>query len=356
MEKRKTKKSDQDSKNEYQKKDIKLGKLFREDFLKTGLIPEPLRLVFQKQHYALVGNHSAVEICRWTKKSIIDEGFCYKQKFYGIRSHLCCQMTPAVAWCDHQCIFCWRAVEYNLDKTMDKVKLDDPKTIIDGAIEAQRRLLSGFGGNPKTNWKKFKEAQEPMHFAISLSGEPTLYPMLPELIKELHRRGKTSFLVSNGQHPEMIERLINENALPTQLYISLDAPNEQIYRIVNRPLNSDGWERLMKTLELLKEIRGKTRTVIRITLIKGFNDVHPEQYAELIKKANPMFLEVKAYMWVGHSRKRLKLENMPRHEDVKAFAEKLAKALKWQIIDEKPESRVVLVMEHDLPDRVMKFE
>ena len=46
-----------------------------------------------------------------------------------------------------------------------------------------------------------------LFFAISLTGEPTLYPKLPELIKEIHSRGKTSFLVTNGQHPEVLQKL-----------------------------------------------------------------------------------------------------------------------------------------------------
>ncbi len=328
----------------------------RKAFQETGLIPNSLKEVFKRQHYAVVGNNGAVEICRWTKESLKDHGFCYKQQFYGIRSHLCCQMTPAVAWCDHSCVFCWRATQYNLDKSMEKAKIDDPKELIDNAIKAQRMLLTGFKGNPEVNQKKFEEAQEPMHFAISLTGEPTLYPRLPELIRELHARGKTSFLVTNGQHPEMIERLLKEDSLPTQVYLSLDACDEEMYASVNRPLNPDGWQRLMRSLDLLKEIRGKTRTVIRYTAIKGLNMVYPEKFAELILRGNPMFLEVKAYMWVGHSRDRLSIENMPRHEEVRAFAEELAKALNWQIIDEKKESRVVLVMEHDLPERIMHFD
>ena len=80
-------------------------------------------------------------------------------------------------------------------------KWNSPKEIVDSCIKAQIRKLSGFGGNERVNLKKLKEAQEPQHFAISLSGEPTLYPHLSELIKELHKKDKTTFLVTNGQHP-----------------------------------------------------------------------------------------------------------------------------------------------------------
>ncbi|MCD6434911.1 MAG: 4-demethylwyosine synthase TYW1 [Clostridiales bacterium] len=294
----------------------------------------------EKMHYEIVGNHSAVQICTWTKKSLLDEGYCYKQKFYGIQSHRCCQMTPALTFCDQKCVFCWRPHELNQGIEM-KGKIDDPKDIIEGCIQAQRKKLSGFKGNPKINMKKFKEAQNPNQWAISLSGEPTLYPRLGELIDILNKKGDTTFLVTNGLHPEVLEKLAKEDKLPYQLYVSLEAPNKELHKKINIPLLEDSWERLNKTLELLPKLN--CRKVIRLTLIKELNDCCINEFAELIKKANPDFLEIKAYMYVGYSRKRLKLENMPYHKEVKEFSKKLAKELNWKIVDEKEESRVVLL-------------
>src|SRR4030042_6523564 len=134
------------------------------------MIPEKVKKILKKQHYAIVGKHSAVQVCRWTKKSIIDEGVCYKEKFYGIKSHLCCQMSPAVMWCQNRCLHCWRAIELTVGNKLKEI--DNPKKIIDKCIEAQKKMLIGFGGNKKINLKKLKEAMEPMQFAISLSGEP----------------------------------------------------------------------------------------------------------------------------------------------------------------------------------------
>ena len=48
------------------------------------------------------------------------------------------------------------------------------KDLIKKAIVAQRKQISGIKGNKKVNLKKFEEAQEPQHFAISLSGEPLI--------------------------------------------------------------------------------------------------------------------------------------------------------------------------------------
>ena len=211
------------------------------------MLPEKLKEMLKKQHYALVGKHSAVQVCKYTKDSIRGKNFCYKQKFYGIQSHRCVQMTPSTMWCQHRCLFCWRPIEHTLGDVL-KGKTDEPKDIVDGCIQAQKKQLLGFGGNLKADKKKLKEAMEPKHFAISLSGEPTIYPKLSELIKELDKRKITSFVVSNGEIPEMI-RKIN----PTQLYISVDAPNEKLFNKIDRPCNKRyGWKNLIKTLKILK--------------------------------------------------------------------------------------------------------
>ncbi|MFH1500667.1 MAG: 4-demethylwyosine synthase TYW1 [archaeon] len=297
--------------------------------------------ILRKQHYALVGNHSAIQVCRWAKKSLIDDGECYKEKFYGIKSHLCCQCSPAVVWCQNKCLHCWRAIEYTLGEKII-LELDDPKDIIDKLIEAQRKMLSGFKGNNKINMKKFKDAQNPKHFAISLSGEPTIYSKIGELIKELRKRKLTSFLVTNGLMPNRLMELGKKKQLPTQLYISLNYPNEKIFREITRNKSKQAWKNFNKTLELLPKLR--TRKVLRMTLVKDLNMSNTDDYAKLILKASPDFVEVKGFMSVGFARKRLDYERMPNEKEVKEFAKKLSEKLPgYEVLAEKKESRVVLI-------------
>lgn len=314
------------------------------------MIPKKIRKLLKKQHYVLVGNHSAIQVCLWTKQSIRNKDVCYKQKFYGIQSHRCVQMSPAIMWCQHRCLFCWRPIEFTLGDKI-KGKIEEPKYIIDECIKAQKKQLIGFQGNKNVNWKKLQEAFEPKHFAISLAGEPTIYPKISELIKELKKRKITSFLVTNGMLPEVLEKI----EPPTQLYVSVDAPNEEIYKKIDRPITGS-WKKLMKTLKLLPKLNKKTRTVLRLTLVKGINMIEPENYAKLIKIAKPMFVEVKAYMAVGFSRKRLGPVFMPTHSEVKEFAKKVGKYSGYKIIDEKENSRVVLMMKRDRKDRIIKFD
>ncbi len=307
------------------------------------MIPEKVEKVLKKQHYEIVGKHSAVQICRWTKKSMRNEGVCYKEKFYGIKSHLCCQMTPAVMWCPNKCLHCWRAIELTLGSEL-KGEIDSAEKIIDGCIKAQKKLIIGFKGNEKVNIKKFEEAQEPMQFAISLSGEPTVYKNLGELIAELRKRGKTSFLVTNGLYPEKIKELSKKNQLPTQLYISVNTPNKKLYEKFHRSSKKDAWEKLNESLEIMAGFGGKTRTVFRMNLVKDLNMIEPKNYAALIKKANPMFVEIKGFMSVGFARKRIAYEKMPLHEEIVDFSNEILEFLpEYKFLDEKIESRVVLL-------------
>ncbi len=309
-----------------------------------------LKKLLEKQQYGFVGEHSAVKICAWTKKSLLDKGVCYKEKFYGIKSHRCCQITPSVGFCQNRCEICWRPVEFTIGSSMD-FDVDKPEDIIKQSPAIQRKLLSGFGGNKNANKKKLEEAKIPMHYAISLAGEPTLYPKLNELIKTLHKNKKSTFVVTNGLLPNILEKI----EPPTQLYISIDAPTEELLKKIDKPTIKGAWKRLNKSLEVMKKLRKKTRTALRITLVKGKNMVYPEKYAGIIEKADPNFVEVKAYMFVGASRQRMEMENMPYHKDVVEFSNKIAKNSKYKIIYEQPESRVVLMMKKDTKNRIMKF-
>jgi len=304
------------------------------------MIPENVRKVLLKQRYKLVGNHSAAKLCLWTKKSIKTGGkeHCYKEQFYKdieIKSHRCLQCTPAVSFCSLRCQFCWRATELTIGQKIDDE--DESEFIIDGLLEAQKQLLSGLGGILH-NEKYLKEAYKPSNVAISLSGEPTCYSKLSELIEGFHKRNMKTFLVTNGTFPERLEAL---ETLPTQLYVSLCSNSKEMFEKVQKPLLKDAWEKLNKTLEMFPSI--KTRKVVRLTMVKDLNMIEPEKYAKLIEKALPDFVEVKSFMSVGFSRQRLPYSVMPSHEDIKEFAEKIAKSIGYKIADEKRDSRVVLL-------------
>ncbi|MFW6448929.1 MAG: 4-demethylwyosine synthase TYW1 [Halobacteriota archaeon] len=281
-------------------------------------------------------NHTAAQACGWTKNALRGEGRCYKNVFYGIRSHRCIQMTPVVR-CNERCVFCWRDHEGH-GYELEGVEWDDPEAVADASVDLQRKLLSGFGGHDDVPRERFEAAMEPRHVAISLDGEPTLYPYLPELIEAFHDRDITTFLVTNGTRPDVVRACD-----PTQLYVSIDAPERWTFERVVNPLEDDAWERLIETLDVLAD-KTDTRTVARTTLLDGYNMRDPDWYATLYRRADVDFVELKAYMHVGHSQDRLERAVMPEHEAVVAFARAVQSHLPdHPVLKGVPRSRVAML-------------
>jgi len=284
----------------------------------------------RKQGYQFFSPQSsaALKPCLWCKRALAGGEMCYKHQFYGIDSHRCVQLTPTLR-CNQRCLFCWRSFEHEVLHENEC----PPETIIAGIHRFQKKALAGYNAvleNTVTD-ERWKEALEPKHVAISLSGEPTLYRPLPELIDRFNATGFTTFLVSNGTNPEVLDR-----CRPFQMYVSLAAPERETYLKVCRPI-SDTWDQVTESLGLL----GKRRSAVRITLVAGINNHAPEKYAALVQESGARYVEVKGYMYLGYSRKRLKRENMPEHDAVRSFAEKIASGCDYEYHDENRLSRVV---------------
>ena len=318
--------------------------------LKQRVMEERMKK-YEAMGYRFVGprKHSAIKICQWCKSSLRDAGYCYKQKFYDLSSNRCLQMTPTFFVCSENCLFCWRPLRYALPRGQE---WDSPKEIMDSAIEAQREILQGFKGNPRTPLRKFEESQDPKHVAISLSGEPTLYPYIGELIDDIHSRGMTAFLVTNGTLPERLQELLDHDQQPTQLYITLAAPDKETIKKTALPIFEDSWERLQQSLGIMHLFK---RSVIRLTLVRNLNFVNPEGYAGLAEKAQCDFLEVKSFMSVGGARDRLPYSDMLLFPEIQDFARKIEKASNYKIVDEKADSRVVLLTNESSTPRSLFF-
>ncbi len=302
--------------------------------------------IYHKQGYRLLGRnrHSAVKICRWTRESLRSNRVCYKELWYPpVQSHRCMEMTPYIG-CNCHCLYCWRI--HSGDRPglswrefpLKIIELDDPEVIVEDAIEKRRDLLIGFKGNPKVDRKKLEEALKPTMMTMSLTGEPTLYPYISGLVEEAKKRGIITFLVTNGTMPKALERM---DPLPFQLYVSLSAPDKKTYIKVVRPLIRDAWKKVTSTLDILPSL--ETRRVIRLTMIKGLNMLNYKGYAELIEKAEPDFIEVKAYEWVGESQRRLGRESMPFMKDIREAAEKISDLTGYEVRGEYEPSGAVLL-------------
>jgi tRNA wybutosine-synthesizing protein 1 len=253
-------------------------------------------------------------------------------------------MTPVVDKCSQSCEFCWRVTPADIGTTWDQIEVSkeevlEPRELMDAVLMANLRSLGGY--NPEAGAsvsdRKYREAREPKHVAISLAGEPTLYPFLGEFIEEVHNRGMTSFLVTNGLHPSVL----GDITLPTQLYVTLAAPDMETHRELCRPSSSNAWNQLQETQELLHSL--SCRRANRLTLVEEKNLRSPRDYADLILMGEPDFVEVKGYMFLGSSRGRLGPQNTPSHRAIKSFSEKLSALTGYYLQDEQTQSRVTLL-------------
>ena len=297
-----------------------------------------------------VSDHSTVELCHWTKKSFKHEGSCYKHKFYGISTHRCMEFSPAGMHCENRCVYCWRPMEFYDSLEMKPEQVAEPEEILTKLMAERKKLINGYYGDSRNDKQRLDESLLPSHYAISLSGEPTMYPKLPELIKYLNslEATKSIFLVTNGQEPDMIQRLQDEDALPTQLYLSTNAADYESFLKINKPKYDDSWERWNRTLNMLKHLN--TRTVLRVTLIRNYNDQDYmiPAFAKMFKESSPHFVEIKSYMHIGRSTNRLEHSNMLEMEEVKKFSEQVAKQSQiFSIMDESFVSRISILQNNE---------
>lgn len=192
--------------------------------------------------------------------------------------------------------------------------------IVDGALKAHYAMIRQFRSVPGVLDDRYDEALAARHCALSLVGEPIMYPEINRFIRLLHSKGISTFLVTNAQFPDAIETLDPV----TQLYVSVDASSRDALKKIDRPLFRDFWERFLGSLKALSS-KGQ-RTVYRLTLVKSWNSEDVEGYARLVVMGTPDLIEIKGVTYCGTdtmSAASLTMANVPWHEEVVAFGKAL---------------------------------
>ncbi|XP_005620987.1 S-adenosyl-L-methionine-dependent tRNA 4-demethylwyosine synthase TYW1 isoform X1 [Canis lupus baileyi] len=332
VKKEKREKEEQEEKSSLVRNTVK-----NEDSERRTMITPALREALTKQGYQLIGSHSGVKLCRWTKSMLRGRGGCYKHTFYGIESHRCMETTPSLA-CANKCVFCWRH-HTNPVGTEWRWKMDQPEMILKEAIENHQNMIKQFKGVPGVKEERFEEAMMVKHCALSLVGEPIMYPEINRFLKLLHECKISSFLVTNAQFPLEIRNL----KPVTQLYVSVDASTKDSLKKIDRPLFKDFWQRFLNSLKALAA--KQQRTVYRLTLVKAWNVDELQAYAELVSLGNPDFIEVKGVTYCGESSaSSLTMANVPWHEEVIHFVRELVDLIPdYEIACEHEHSNCLLI-------------
>uniref|UniRef100_A0ABI7XJH8 Radical SAM core domain-containing protein n=1 Tax=Felis catus TaxID=9685 RepID=A0ABI7XJH8_FELCA len=252
-------------------------------------------------------------------------------------SHRCMETTPSLA-CANKCVFCWRH-HTNPVGTEWRWKMDQPEMILKEAIENHQNMIKQFKGVPGVREDRFEEGMMVKHCALSLVGEPIMYPEINRFLKLLHECKISSFLVTNAQFPVEIRNL----KPVTQLYVSVDASTKDSLKKIDRPLFKDFWQRFLNSLKALAA--KQQRTVYRLTLVKAWNVDELQAYAELVSLGNPDFIEVKGVTYCGESSaSSLTMANVPWHEEVVHFVRELVALIpNYEIACEHEHSNCLLI-------------
>ncbi|XP_027752103.1 S-adenosyl-L-methionine-dependent tRNA 4-demethylwyosine synthase [Empidonax traillii] len=240
---------------------------------KREMITPALRDALTKQGYKLIGSHSGVKLCRWTKvgplsfSPLVDKT---KLETYSVseKAVKCLKKNLSnsdVATEESRGAVFIKEPEFNAVLeclvsspcrhhtnpvgTEWRWKMDQPELILQEAIENHQNMIKQFRGVSGVKADRFEEALTVKHCALSLVGEPIMYPQINRFVRLLHQHSISSFLVTNAQFPEEIRSL----EPVTQLYVSVDASTRESLRRIDRPLFKDFWQRFLDSLKALAE-------------------------------------------------------------------------------------------------------
>ncbi|XP_068524701.1 S-adenosyl-L-methionine-dependent tRNA 4-demethylwyosine synthase TYW1B-like [Anas acuta] len=76
--------------------------------------------------------------------------------------------------------------------------MDQPEMILQEAIENHQNMIKQFQGVAGVKADRFEEAMTAKHCALSLVGEPIMYPEINRFLKLLHQHNISSFVHSPG--------------------------------------------------------------------------------------------------------------------------------------------------------------
>lgn len=182
-------------------------------------------------------------------------------------------LSPSKKQCNFDCLYC----ELDAAKTVDKMdEFPEVNEIIDA-------IKSSFQAHPKIDV-----------ITVTANGEPTLYPYLEELIKEINtiKKDARTLILSNGAtiyKKETFDALMYFDIVK----LSLDCVSKECFKKLDR--NSKNIE-IEKIVPAMVEFRKKFKNefVLEILVVKDLNDKEKEVNAlyEAIKEINPTRVDI----------------------------------------------------------------
>ena len=182
-------------------------------------------------------------------------------------------LSPDAKQCNFDCIYC----ELKGAKPVDTIQ--NPPLVKEVIASVKEALL------------KHKDIDV---ITLTANGEPTLYPYMKELVKELHNIKNNSklLILSNGATvtcKEVREVLKDIDIVK----LSLDCVSEKCFKKIDRPIKGLHVEDIIKGIKEFRKIYDK-ELVLEVLVVEGINDKQSEFEAlrDVLKEIKPDRIDI----------------------------------------------------------------
>jgi pyruvate formate lyase activating enzyme len=173
----------------------------------------------------------------------------------------CVACTVFLGGCDFRCPFCHNFEL--IDGTAQPIMTDDDLIAF---LESKKGLIDGV--------------------AIT-GGEPCMHPDLPQLIERIHNAGFRVKLDTNGYHPEMLKRILDQGIVE---YVAMDIKNSPEKYALTCGVDEIDMALIEKSRDLL--MNGNIDYEFRTTVIRELHEKEDfEKIGEFIRGAKHYFLQ-----------------------------------------------------------------
>ena len=162
-----------------------------------------------------------------------------KMTLLDFPEHVAC--TVFLGGCDFRCPFCHN---YELAEGKAPVLMEEEELL--SFLEKRRGLLDG---------------------VAFTGGEPCLQKNLPELMRKIREMGFAIKLDTNGNHPDMLEKMISEGLVD---YVAMDIKNSPEKYAVTCGLETLDLTKIRQSVEILKS--GRVDYEFRTTVVAQFHE------------------------------------------------------------------------------------
>ena len=182
-------------------------------------------------------------------------------------------LSPDTKQCNFDCIYC----ELKGATPVDSIQ--NPPSV--------KEVILGV----KDALKKYKDIDV---ITLTANGEPTLYPYLKELIKELHTIKLSSKLLILSNGATVTCRDVRDTLKDIDIVkLSLDCVSEKCFKKIDRPIKGLHVKDIIEGIKEFRKIYDK-ELVLEVLVVEGINDKQSEFEAlrEVLKEIQPDRIDI----------------------------------------------------------------